>query len=180
MELSDNFNPRSPRGERPAITSVDMWNIFEFQSTLPAGGATRAPSFFMPILHYFNPRSPRGERQTSTMEEQPLETISIHAPRGGSDFVPNRLVWDHWKISIHAPRGGSDERDHRLSSGLSVISIHAPRGGSDTDDVLIDLARRGISIHAPRGGSDYRSRWWMPPPKRFQSTLPAGGATPFV
>ena len=55
--------------------------------------------------------------------------ISIHAPRGGSDFV---FDWGGWisGISIHAPRGGSDLR---FPPGVpdTRISIHAPRGGSD-------------------------------------------------
>ena len=34
-----NFNPRSPRGERPRCVFLRVENM-EFQSTLPAGGAT--------------------------------------------------------------------------------------------------------------------------------------------
>ena len=56
----------------------------------------------------FNPRSPWGERHmVMTLELEPI-TISIHAPRGGSDvLIPpgSVLLVD---ISIHAPRGGSD------------------------------------------------------------------------
>ena len=58
------FNPRSPRGERPSMSTISPARN-EFQSTLPAGGATRryiAGRFF--------------------------SFISIHAPRGGSDPCP--------------------------------------------------------------------------------------------
>ena len=34
-------------------------------------------------------------------------------------------------ISIHAPRGGSDSKFIYITDGQSTISIHAPRGGSD-------------------------------------------------
>ena len=56
-----------------------------FQSTLPARGATSAAT--------------------------PIETVSV-------------------SISIHAPRTGSDSR-RRLSAAPAPISIHAPRTGSD-------------------------------------------------
>ena len=55
------FNPRSPCGERPTITSADS-AMFKFQSTLPMRGATR-----------------RFCRLT------PHCDISIHAPHAGSD-----------------------------------------------------------------------------------------------
>ena len=56
-----NFNPRSPWGERP-VGAVPGTRSAGFQSTLPVGGAT---------LHSMN-------RYYAT-------AISIHAPRGGSD-----------------------------------------------------------------------------------------------
>ena len=62
-------------------------------------------------------------------------------------------VWVSPKtISIHAPREGSDVllQPHRLGEG---ISIHAPREGSDWTFVSYFMGI-GISIHAPREGSD--------------------------
>ena len=59
---------------------------------------------------------------------------------------------------------------------VTFISIHAPRGGSDAAITMEQLSR-DISIHAPRGGSDF---WPLPRrawAKKFQSTLPVGGAT---
>ena len=55
--------------------------------------------------------------------------ISIHAPRAGSDFLPE-LRGKDGVISIHAPRAGSD---HALCPACmkETISIHAPRAGSD-------------------------------------------------
>ena len=57
----------------------------EFQSTLPAWGATK---------YNFGKDS--------------YKAISIHAPRMGSDKEP-RMLSDIIKISIHAPRMGSDK-----------------------------------------------------------------------
>ena len=55
-----------------------------FQSTLPVGGATLRQ--IKPLAKF---------------------SISIHAPRGGSDHQAFKQ-WIDKGISIHAPRGGSD------------------------------------------------------------------------
>ena len=147
---SPNFNPRSPQGER-LNAGMALAYLSQFQSTLPAGGATRSVclncgSYFISIhaprrgsdsriirctrLHSdFNPRSPQGER---------LRQFRIH--RTGS------------MISIHAPRRGSDTT-FRLKPIIHGISIHAPRRGSDANSNWLGMAKK-ISIHAPRRGSD--------------------------
>ena len=56
------FNPRSPCGERPSAPSFVLRRILIFQSTLPVWGATR---------HLYCKRI--------------ISSISIHAPRVGSD-----------------------------------------------------------------------------------------------
>ena len=60
-----------------------------------------------------------------------------------------------------------------------LISIHAPRTGSDRTEGGIRKSRRNISIHAPRTGSDIK-RTPCRKSKKFQSTLPARGATSVV
>ena len=61
----EDFNPRSPRGERP--------------------GMARMPA----CLTYFNPRSPRGERLLLGILCHLDILISIHAPLAGSDGGQN-------------------------------------------------------------------------------------------
>ena len=56
------------------------------------------------------------------------------------------------------------------------ISIHAPRTGSDARHCGTRFSRR-ISIHAPRTGSDGGTSIPSEILMRFQSTLPARGAT---
>ena len=56
-----DFNPRSPHGERPAR-------------------AVRRR-----LTGHFNPRSPHGERPAGSIQHILHRTISIHAPRTGSD-----------------------------------------------------------------------------------------------
>ena len=57
-----------------------------FQSTLPVGGATRIGNGILPLILYFNPRSPWGERRPAGIFRKATFKISIHAPRGGSDY----------------------------------------------------------------------------------------------
>ena len=59
---SRDFNPRSPHGERHKILGLFC------------------------LLFYFNPRSPHGERPFK-LSWSKLPTISIHAPRMGSDIA---------------------------------------------------------------------------------------------
>ena len=78
-----------------------------FQSTLPARGATWALRMGT-SARYFNPRSPHGERRQLATELGNVESISIHAPRTGSDLHWKKSERSPLKISIHAPRTGSD------------------------------------------------------------------------
>ncbi len=146
-----NFNPRSPRGERP-ITLSDGSGESRFQSTLPARGATddctgyRADEEFQSTLPargataeryyilaqplYFNPRSPRGERQQILHFLHHREIISIHAPREGSDALSGIVPAKASDFNPRSPRG---ERRHFRAFDCfgRDISIHAPREGSD-------------------------------------------------
>ena len=167
-----------------------------FQSTLPAWGATTSPSgqardrrisihaprvgsdVCRQLLHIgvadFNPRSPRGERRvTQPVRAQPID-ISIHAPRVGSD-VRLRTIDSRRKISIHAPRVGSDVALSNLHKAHR-ISIHAPRVGSDEPKGGTAQSRADFNPRSPRGERRKTSDTSLGSP-RFQSTLPAWGAT---
>ena len=85
VAVSADFNPRSPHGERPGTTAPTA-TYGQFQSTLPARGATIAAA-----TGYIG------------------QGISIHAPRTGSDGNADEMTAAS-RISIHAPRTGSDLR----------------------------------------------------------------------
>ena len=131
MYIPSNFNPRSPCGERP-----------ECRATI-----------FSPSRN-FNPRSPCGERlKRHFMRLGLYHTISIHAPRAGSDRcipIDSRI---HSNFNPRSPCG-ERLRWHKRFTDAGVISIHAPRAGSDN-------GYEGIS----------------PISVLFQSTLPVRGAT---
>ena len=85
-----------------------------FQSTLPGWGATRRPPCIRLCRLYFNPRSPDGERLDIVIIKSVRFTISIHAPRMGSDVHHAGRSHPDGTISIHAPRMGSDRENGHL------------------------------------------------------------------
>ena len=78
-------------------------------------------------------------------------------------------------ISIHAPRTGSDQL-HRRHGLCARISIHAPRTGSDLHHCLLLMALSHFNPRSPHGERHLSSEM-LHGDKRFQSTLPARGAT---
>ena len=106
----------------------------------------------MPGFSYFNPRSPCGERLPFPWLSFRGWSISIPAPRVGSDH--NKCyTYIITRISIPAPRVGSDCGLSVVSGVPPSISIPAPRVGSDCLFVGV-RPRISISIPAPRVGSD--------------------------
>ena len=78
-----------------------------FQSTLPARGATRRKRSKTLKARYFNPRSPHGERHLllpPCPHPRHFNPRSPHGERRYSLTGENRAI----TISIHAPRTGSD------------------------------------------------------------------------
>ena len=87
-----NFNPRSPWGERPVSRSKSVMTS-EFQSTLPVGGATAAGRMYTPG-----------------------KVISIHAPRGGSDFRLAGRPARQGRFQSTLPVGGATRNSAEYSS----------------------------------------------------------------
>ena len=80
-----DFNPRSPDGERPWVPLM------------------RLLSFLISI------HAPRmGSDDVLAQADPAIDPISIHAPRMGSDPDTTTPAAVHDTISIHAPRMGSD------------------------------------------------------------------------
>ena len=173
-----NVNPRSPRGERH-IRRNKLAYSFQFQSTLPARGATMREAANEPVVEYFNPRSPRGERQFKPCDSKTLCKISIHAPREGSDgrmlmeakvrgifqsTLPARgattaeiVVWERYNdFNPRSPRG---ERHALICDGAvrSGFQSTLPARGATSVHLLLYDVPINISIHAPREGSDINS-----------------------
>ena len=123
-----NFNPRSPWGERQEPISGTARTL-EFQSTLPVGGAT-LEQLQQGLRVLFQSTLPVGGATHQGALGLSSRSISIHAPRGGSD-PPGASFYS--KILNFNPRSPWGERPFLTISFFRIvpISIHAPRGGSD-------------------------------------------------
>ena len=191
-----DFNPRSPHGERLSCAAFAVASS-PFQSTLPARGATFLQLQYRRAPLYFNPRSPHGERHPNASRSQIMPNFNPRSPHGERQAYRESPGFRHLFQSTLPARGAtafarvSCKDSAQFQSTLPArgatkprvkalrfvrISIHAPRTGSD---VLSAAAkhRHEISIHAPRTGSDGRTRRRKGETRRFQSTLPARGAT---
>ena len=189
----DNFNPRSPHGERPSSSSQSFRIPSNFNPRSPHGerriawNSKTARSYFNPrsplgerrwncskrrYTSHFNPRSPHGERLDPTKLERTSEKFQSTLPaRGATQLCSD--AGGSLCISIHAPRTGSDSAGN-ADDGTAAISIHAPRTGSDCGGSGFLARVELISIHAPRTGSD--TACWATAPSRsnFNPRSPHG------
>ena len=172
-----HFYPRSPCGERPAI-SRNCRALQSFLSTLSLRRATpQSAKIFLAmeisihallaesdtagqlldrIKSYFYPRSPCGERPWEHTTPPPGAWISIHALLAESDLLrsrpPRRIV-----ISIHALLAESDVSQSttlraRNAAFLSTLSLRRA-----TVAITVAALRMMISIHALLAESDSKS-----------------------
>ena len=150
-DLTPNFYPRSPRGER-RCTWCRPGRQPQISIHAPREGSD--PAFLFPVVSDF---------------------ISIHAPREGSDRIAFQGLCQNL-ISIHAPREGSDLPDERFQAYRDQISIHAPREGSDSSHFSAFLGSCSFLSTLPARGATQCSHTNRLGQK-FLSTLPARGAT---
>ena len=85
-EVFGDCNPRSPWCARPVHVVLRAVAAL-FQSTLPVWGATFVVIVLTSKNFNFNPRSPCGERPDAPETVRFVRSISIHAPRVGSDCI---------------------------------------------------------------------------------------------
>ena len=123
----DDFNPRSPCGERPEERDK-VAHFLIFQSTLPMRGATEA--------HHILSRT--------------YQFQSTLPMRGATHF--EALLAGYAEISIHAPHAGSDKRAGQRSCRFQFQSTLPMRGA--TGGYVLEIVDTKISIHAPHAGSD--------------------------
>ena len=106
QNLRQDFNPRSPRGERRA------------------GGVISQPHVWISI------HAPRVGSDDGLVASRFVLAISIHAPRVGSDEAAFRVLLDFLDISIHAPRVGSDIMPYRIRTSASSFQSTLPAWGA--------------------------------------------------
>ena len=147
-----HFNPRSPCGERPAPMLPHLL-ITLFQSTLPVWGATGSNSDFTKsfTISIHAPRVGSDTAKRKSLIEIP--TISIHAPRVGSDLII--LLMDCLPVDFN-PRSPCGERPGINIKRTDVVQDFNPRSpcGERQQEWGQTENHQWISIHAPRVGSD--------------------------
>ena len=158
--LQVHFNPRSPHGEREhRYVMVSQW--VEFQSTLPARGATSTAVRCLHISGFQSTLPARGATITTAGRATPVIFQSTLPARGATNPPDEGPVAR--AISIHAPRTGSDGRRERPKTATKRFQSTLPARGATTDGDA-QAPPRKISIHAPRTGSDRAASQSQQPP----------------
>ena len=97
----------------------------------------------------FNPRSPCGERLYTVCHVKFLQSISIHAPRVGSD-KSHFGEMEHDRISIHAPRVGSDLQAGLLEYDRIYFNPRSPCGERH-DVTMVFCPTKNFNPRSPCG-----------------------------
>ena len=132
MKQLQDFNPRSPDGERPEGKQAPLKTL-EISIHAPRMGSDHNIFSPLSVKAYFNPRSPDGERLFQPVLEDDGTDISIHAPRMGSDLGFSLFIQWSKDFNPRSPDGERPEIVRRLLETV-FISIHAPRMGSDREN----------------------------------------------
>ena len=130
-DITDNFNPRTPRGVRRITGLQSLVTQVQFQSTHPARGATTEGRGAIRHINNFNPRTPRGVRLPWTLRPD---------------------IWTGPFQSPHPARGATMISTSATSVNKKFQSTHPARGA--TSILLFAPLGLTISIHAPREGCD--------------------------
>ena len=102
----EDFNPRSPHGERPTACWFSFYDMdISIHAPRTGSDGKPLPADHVPLI--FQSTLPARGATLNPLEDNGRVIISIHAPRTGSDkgFAPGMEANN---ISIHAPRTGSD------------------------------------------------------------------------
>ncbi len=145
-----DFNPHSPRGERPRT------------------GAQRAPG------QYFNPHSPRGERLLLPDSSFIHFTFQPTLPsRGATPSSDNSMA-----ISLFQPTLPSRGATLQICANCTanIISTHTPLAGSDKNPGTEKSPVTYFNPHSPRGERHSAPPSFVLS-ILFQPTLPSRGAT---
>ena len=166
------FNPRSPHGERPSR----KWSYGKPVNFNPRSphGERRWQTCRRGRLRNFNPRSPHGERRDGRAAERTGVRFQSTLPaRGATIFIVSFL-----RLLIYFnPRSPHGERPfaQRLQGSLGDFNPRSPHGERPRSRP----SARSASHFNPR--SPHGERLFAPAvqdaTERFQSTLPARGAT---
>ena len=193
--LCDDFNPRSPYGERPKARKKPHTAVL-FQSTLPLRGATMVSTSLW-SAEVFQSTLPLRGATLAILQHCRNGIISIHAPLTGSDggdpggisgvgdFNPRSPYGE--RPAVRPITGGNNPFQSTLplrgatvklvsNSNITTFQSTLPLRGA-TGVIVPGHFQSPISIHAPLTGSDRLGTRPKCSREKFQSTLPLRGAT---
>ena len=123
----DDFNPRSPCGERLGRRRSPQ-RAPQFQSTLSLRRATLRGCRVGRTPRDFNPRSPCGERRDAIVDLEVASTISIHALLAESDATQFRLLLILYKFQSTLSLRRATQGGHPQGQCLSYFNPRSPCG----------------------------------------------------
>ena len=150
----------------------------EFQSTLPARGATTSSPASCCRRCHFNPRSPHGERLFINSRKSFASGFQSTLPARGATGMNQRLSLAEAFQSTLPARGATTQAV--MQASFLLISIHAPRTGSDPCTAIIATFSASFQSTLPARGATCSVSASFVRSSQFQSTLPARGATILV
>ena len=191
-----NFNPRSPRGERRSGLDVIKVSVLisihapregsdrqihyqgrmyqEFQSTLPARGATAGSGSGGDFVIFQSTLPARGATPPCLPPRSRFRLFQSTLPaRGATHTIPSRISHNRFQSTLPA-RGATDlyERDILSRHNFNPRSPRGERLPTDVTTAVIALFQSTL----PARGATRRTTPIIII-SRFQSTLPARGAT---
>ena len=147
-----NFNPHSPRGERPK-GQIPTWIRFDFNPHSPRGERPLLPAQLRQATQFQSTLPARGAT-FCLYSMGSLRVISIHTPREGSDPKSGGCSYSADYFNPHSPRGERPQIWGMFLFGRLFQSTLPARGATA---VCIPVrSSNDISIHTPREGSDQR------------------------
>ena len=165
-----DFNPRSPHGERRYRGGHKPYRA-NFNPRSPHGERLLQVGKRM-MKFDFNPRSPHGERHSCGGDYCVGWKFQSTLPARGATEISS-IVSDRDSISIHAPRTGSDDAFERCVH-FKAISIHAPRTGSDPTSKPRLRRQRNFNPRSPHGERPRRCASWRCQCRDFNPRSPHG------
>ena len=196
LPLVADFNPRSPHGERlelakaqiateeisihaprtgsDEVTAWQMQEFTSFQSTLPARGATGLRTTWTRRCRFQSTLPARGATGLRTTWTMRCRFQSTLPARGATPMRvrDRRMVC----ISIHAPRTGSDSHSLCTIRARRHFNPRSPHGERHDGRRRTSAAAKDFNPRSPHG-ERHGDSFQRSQPYKFQSTLPARGAT---
>ncbi len=168
-----NFNPRFPRGKRQVCRRKKPGG-FIISIHASRGGSDDKEAIMIDRYLRFQSTLPAGEATRMGKEVADRRVISIHASRGGSDRVLDSLAECKQVFQSTLPAGEATRYRCGARSHPEVISIHASRGGSDYPYPTLPIPTMHFNPRFPRGKRPIRADQYRPLPHYFNPRFPRG------